>query len=58
MKRLWYRLRFWFLDKFGVRTSVKYYTGHGNFDEVLGWTFHGRFYECKPGYDICGNADD
>lgn len=42
---MWSRLRYWFLDKFGKRDSVKYYTGHGNFEEIEGWTFRGRFYE-------------
>lgn len=46
MRRLWYRFRFWFLDKYGERTSMKYYTGHGDFIEVLGWEFRGRFHPC------------
>lgn len=41
------RWRYWFFDTFGERTSIKYYLRDGDFDEVNGWEFRGRFYPCE-----------
>lgn len=41
-----FRLRYWFFDRFGERTVVKCYLGHGNFDELNGWSFRGKFFPC------------
>jgi hypothetical protein len=39
------RLREWFLERFGERDIQYIYRGHGDWDEICGWNFRGRFYE-------------
>lgn len=41
------KIRFWFYDTFGTRVSEKYYIGHGDYEEVFGWDFFGRFIPCE-----------
>lgn len=43
---MWNRIRWWFFDTFGERNSIKHYIGHGDFTDVNGWIFWGRFYPC------------
>ncbi len=43
---LYERIRFWFFERFGERTSEKTYIGHGDFTEINSWNYRGRFYPC------------
>lgn len=47
LKNTYDYFRYWFFEKFGERTSIKCYLGHGNFDELNGWIFRGRFVPCS-----------
>jgi hypothetical protein len=42
------KLRFWFFDTFGTRTTQKTYIGHGDYTEEPGWIFRKRFVPVNP----------
>lgn len=43
------KLRFWFLDTFGERTIERSIPAHGNWEEICGWDFNGKFYPINKG---------
>jgi len=40
------RVRFWFLETFGVRDIERTPPAHGDWTETCGWHFRKRFYPC------------
>jgi hypothetical protein len=48
LSRLRGKMREKFFERFGEHASEKTYIGHGDFTEINGWTFGGRFFPVDP----------
>ena len=46
--RLRGKMREKFFERFGEHASEKTYIGYGDFTEINGWTFNGRFFPVDP----------
>ena len=43
--RIWEHVRWRFFDTFGTRCYEQVYRGHGDYEEIPGWLFRGKFYK-------------
>ena len=44
LARLIGRMRYWFFDTFGERAIERTMPAHGDWHEIRGWIFRGRFH--------------